>query len=152
MLVIHIIHRVIELFTLKRSRLLVDFTLKHSRFSAETLPHIYTYINLYKKPVVSHYKIVNKFIYDYLIKILSVIFFGIILTGCHETIYICCQPINKISVTQRLANTTQPAEFYLCGNSLYPCHQVNTSRDLTHHQLKRKLYEKHAAKKLCIIK
>jgi hypothetical protein len=54
MQVIHTIHRLKQLFTLKRSRKIADFTLKHSRLYAETLPRsIYTCICLYKKPVVS---------------------------------------------------------------------------------------------------
>lgn len=53
MLVIHNIHSFIKLFTLKRSRLQVIFTLKHSRFYAETLPHsIYLYLPVCKEPVV----------------------------------------------------------------------------------------------------
>lgn len=58
MKVIHIIHRLKELFTLKRSRKVTNSTLKHSRFSAETLPHsIYACIYQYKKPVVNNKKL-----------------------------------------------------------------------------------------------
>ena len=56
MKLIHIIHSFTKLLTLKRSRFFTNFTLKRSRFYAETLPHsIYTYIYLYKKPVVMGY-------------------------------------------------------------------------------------------------
>ena len=49
MTVIHIIHRYIELFTLKRFGKSANSTLKHFGFSAETLRHsIYLYLPILK--------------------------------------------------------------------------------------------------------
>lgn len=125
MLVIHIIHKLIKLFTLKRSRKVADFTLKHSRFFAETLPHsIYAFIYLYKKTCSYQLQIVDK-----LKKLFLILGFAAVvstsLSACHHT---NCDEVEQNTLLhfdeppaqcfkQKKAIRNQPAQFYTCDLS-----------------------------------
>ncbi len=81
-----------------------------------------------------------------------ILFFVITLTGCHKTIFICYKPINKISVKEIAATHTYPSQFYLCGNSQYPCtSNARLNKTIKHEQISFKqhqgnYYEKYTAR------
>ncbi len=82
---------------------------------------------------------------------------GCLLAGCQKTIYFCETPVHKVSVNQTIATHIQPAKFYLCGNSAYPCKDTQLGKSIRHSktslkQFKRKSYENHVAKKICTYK
>lgn len=119
MLVIHIIHILTKLFTLKRSREVAVFTLKRSRFSAETLPHsIYAFIYLYKNTCSYRQKsvnYVNKLKKYFSFSFLIIICFSLISCCCDQQQIICIEdrPIDIIKISQSPATKTQPAKFYV---------------------------------------
>lgn len=127
MILIHIIHRLIKLSTLKHSWNRAHFTLKHSCLYAETLLRsIYTCIYLYKSTCSYQPQEVNNFFVKKLpnekrANIALLMLLGCFLAGCQKTVYVCNQPINKIRVTENSATATHPAQFYLCGSAKYPC-------------------------------
>lgn len=130
---------------------------KRSWKCAETLLRsIYTYIYLYKRTCSWQTKIVDNFFKRGMMTFCLMSF--CFLTGCQKTIYICNQPVNKISVIEKQASATHPAQFFICGNVYYPCSVVYPRDHLTcdhtsscsQHQQKRKSYEKPNVTKNCI--
>jgi len=136
MLVIHSIHRLEKLFTLKHSCFLVNFTLKRSCFYAETLlRYIYTYICLYKNTCSWHQQIVNNFFVkkiSYQIVFikrplkLTTLFLCIIisqlsLSACYAPRQQRDQIHPPVKVNQGLATKVNPAQFYVCGGENYLC-------------------------------
>jgi len=125
-------HSIKELFTLKQSRILSDFTLKRSRFSAETLPHsIYTYIYIYKKTNSCKVKTVdnrNKRIY-----LLFGYFVVLTLSGCCSPSLAEREQANALhlslpppkSFEQKPAGRFYPAKYYSCGELNNPCRNQN---------------------------
>lgn len=186
MIFIHIFQWINKLSTLKRSWKLAYSPLKHSCFYAETLLRsIYTFIYLYKRTCSYQLQIVNNFILKYFSfckhnknHIYSELYFlnfarsrfnllgwfllgltGFLLSGCcQKTIYISNQPIKEIGISQRPATLTQPAQFYLCGNSYYPCQTVTNLKHINSRHLvsslnkRKKTYETSIEKSRCLDK
>lgn len=113
-------HKRKELFTLKHSRNLAGFTLKRSRFSAETLPHsIYTYKYIYKK--TNSCRVISV---DNLKKSVILIGFMIFLTSCaatqdqriqDETLNLTNPPHKCFK--QNAGNYFHPPEFFTCNQT-----------------------------------
>lgn len=83
MKIIPVIHKLLKLCTLKHSRFKTNFTLKHSRGCAETLPPtIYAYIYLYIKTCSYEQQIVNNFFIKNKFTIFSIGLMTISLTAC----------------------------------------------------------------------
>jgi hypothetical protein len=124
-----LIHKSIELFTLKRSRILKDFTLKDSRFYAETLPHsIYTYINIYKKTVISVVKFVDKSIPRILATLVFASLTTMFISGCtvsradkEQDAALHLIKIPHTDFEQFEASELHPAEYFTCGELGNPC-------------------------------
>jgi len=169
MKLIHIFLWIKKLFTLKHSWNLMNCSLKRSCSYAETLlPSIYTYIYLYKRTCSWCLQVVNNGDKKFFIspanfainKFTLVILIWLSLSGCcHKSVYIYNQPIHKIGITERSATTINPSQFYLCGNTQYPCSTVNYTQHFhlhhpisSHHQQKRKGHEKQIVKQTCTIK
>lgn len=159
---IPIIHRLKQLSTLKHSCFSASFTLKHSCLSAETLLRsIYTYIYLYKKTCSWALQIVNNFFVNKLFAhFLWVMITPILLSGCYKQSTVNCEMVT-IDISQRLATSTSPAEFYVCGNHQYPClpptaiWQADRTKNHTHQiSIKRKgaSHGKHQRKNQCLVK
>lgn len=156
---IKLFHSKKELFTLKRSRILRDFTLKLSRFYAETLPHsIYTYSYIYKKTNSWLLKSVDKWIFKN--KLLLIVLFFPLISGCQKNIYIPTSSAGTMCVNERLATPTHPSQFYLCGNNCYPCHVVTNrwsgcykttkkNHRKTFKNIKEKVHAKNSGKNNC---
>lgn len=124
MKLIPIIHKLIKLFTLKRSRFDSNFTLKHSRLSAETLLHtIYTYIYLYKKTCSYSQQIVNNFFVKNILTILTMVLITFGVTACtsqaeifqDSALHLTNPPHNCFR--QILGNKYHPDQFYTCDKS-----------------------------------
>jgi len=125
-----------KLSTLKHSPKGVNFPLKRSHCSAETLPlSIYAYIYLYLNTCSWQLQAVN-YGDKTRITILSILLMSCFMTGCQKTIVVCNQPIHPFSVTERPETLTHPTQFYLCGNAQYPCSTTNNRR-VTSHSLTR---------------
>lgn len=157
MKVIHRIHVLKKLSTLKRSCFSANFALKHSWFCAETLLlSIYTCIYLYKNTCIRGTTAVNNFFVNPFLAVIV----SISLTGCHRTIFVCDKPVSRINVRQIPATKTHPAQFYLCGNAQYPCSTIRNRNHVhqphsiisSRHQQKRECHEKSIAKKNCVCK
>ena len=152
MKVIHIIHGLMQLFTLKHSWTLANSPLKRSCFYAETLLRsIYTYIYQYKKTCSWEQQVVNKSFFE---KIKSISFVCLLMittslvTSCQKTI---CVPVSRhpdLRISQRPATITQPAKYYVCGNAQYPCKPVTYKWQATavHHINKHKSVSRHHSK------
>lgn len=139
-----IIHRQMELSTLKHSRYVLNLALKHSRLCAETLPHsIYTYSYLYKNTCSKVLIIVDNFLkkqksylektgYKKLSKnILSIVSLSVIgftLAGCQKTIHFSECKFYQRGIMQKPATKYQPAKFYICGDGMFPCPQTNSTQ------------------------
>lgn len=111
-----LIHRIKGLFTLKHSLDFARFTLKRSRFSAETLPHsIYTYNNLYKKTYSCQSKSVDK---KEVLKNKWYFFICVLpfMAGCQKNVFIPLGYPVAFYVHESLATQSHPAEFYLTKN------------------------------------
>ncbi len=132
MKVIPIIHRLMQLFTLKHSCLLANSALKRSWIYAETLLRsIYTYIYLYKKTCSWGQQAVNK---SFFVKIKSTSFVCLLMitaslvTSCQKTIWVPALRQPDLRFGQHPATITQPAKYYVCGNAQYPCRPVTYKR------------------------
>lgn len=101
------------------------FAPKHSRFSAETLQHsIYTYSYMYKKTNSCQTKTMDK--WNFKARYILIVLLVPCITSCcnKKNIYISITQPGTLCVNERLETKTHPAQFYLCGNNCYPCHQV----------------------------
>lgn len=152
MKLIHTIHRVTTLFTLKHSCFLVNFTLKRSWFYAETLLRsIYTCIYLYKKTCSWEQQVVNK---SYFVKIKSISFVCLLMistslvTSCQKTIWVPVLRQSDLRISQNPATITQPAKYYVCGNAQYACRPATYKwrATATHHINKHKSLPNHNSK------
>lgn len=63
---------------------------------------------------------------DHIFELLGVMLMlaTIFLTGCQKKAYVPMVPLYPFAVNQGFANATQPAQFFVCGNSQYPCNKV----------------------------
>ena len=121
MKVIPIIHRLMQLSTLKHSCFLVNSTLKRSWVYAETLLcSIYTYIYQYKKTCSWEQSTGDNF---FLLSKSIFLFIGVSITlfGCTRPVFIPVQTQTSVHMNQKRITTKRPAEFYVCGNAQYPC-------------------------------
>lgn len=151
MKLIHIIHRLTKLFTLKHSCFLANFTLKHSCVYAETLLiSIYTCIYLYQKTCSWQQQVVNN-LFSKKIKAIKFIFALMTtasLTGCQQTIWVSALKLPELRVNQQPETATQPAKYFVCGNDQYPCRNVTHKWQalIIHHPAKHKSLTSHQSK------
>lgn len=87
-----------------------------------------------------------------------VIFIPLILSACHKHPNEEVDIYRPIGVTQKLATTQRPHEFYLCGDDQYPCRNPTTiwqaerkSKEVNLLSIKKKgaTHAKHYRKTLC---
>ena len=96
--------------------------------------------------VRSYFSNINKL---FLISILV----SFLISGCQKAIFVPAVRKNDLEVNQKAATVTQPAKYFICGNSTYPCKPVTYKwqRTAAHHTTSHKAVS-HKHSKLMINK
>lgn len=65
---------------------------------------------------------------------------GFLVTGCQKVIWVPAVRVTDMQVNQKSETTIQPAKYYICGNTQYPCRPVTNKRQkaTSHHIAKQR--------------
>lgn len=58
---------------------------------------------------------------DFLASAGSIFTIAVLITGCCHTVYLPITKHPQLGVNQEPSTSTQPEQFYVCGNTQYPC-------------------------------